>query len=200
MENLKKTDVPSEEEKARERTLTDRRGRQFEEITMGDFDVYEKIEQLEGPFVEVAGPTEGGYTLIDIDALKPREIYISNIFPGAPRYNTDSDGIESYYGNVDFQADARQLPLKDESVGALFVSCFPKSPSIAYHGNTQGENQRLIVIQEALRVLRKGGILVWQGGADEDLEFARGIGFKQRKIIRPFNKKHAHVIDFILEK
>jgi hypothetical protein len=71
------------------------------------FDIVEKLKLVNGPFVEVAGPTDGGYKLVDIQNLG-KKVITSNQWAN---------------GKIDFQASSTELPIKDNKVGALFVSC-----------------------------------------------------------------------------
>lgn len=91
----------------------------------GGFDLKKRLNEITGPFIEVAGPTEGGYNLVDLDKLN-NKVFTSNVFPGCPNFAQDhrtGDELLNYYGKVDFMADATELPFKDSTIGAIFISC-----------------------------------------------------------------------------
>jgi len=57
------------------------------------FSVRKTVKALKGPFIEVGGPTEGGFELINPGKLS-RKVFVSNLFPGCPYYDRRS-GFES---------------------------------------------------------------------------------------------------------
>lgn len=150
------------------------------------FDVYEALKQVKGPYIEVAGPTEGGYMLIETEKLG-RKLTISN------------QSASWAKGKIDFEANATDLPMKDGSIGALFISClggmqkddseelkklefksrFSKKESALYEKLSYESKRRLRdgALQEAFRVLEDKGLLIWQGGEKEDYIKALELGF-----------------------
>lgn len=68
----------------------------------------------------MAGPTDPGLDLADLSKID-KKMYVSNIEPGLPLWSREGEHL-GYIGKVDFQADATNLPLKTDSIGALFVS------------------------------------------------------------------------------
>lgn len=107
-----------------------------------DFDLEAELDRVRGPLVEIAGPTPGGYDLVNTQDLK-RPLVTSNIKPGLPIGDTDTGEFFTHWLKVDFQADSRRLPLKDGSVGALF-------------GNCLSHNSIEETVSEASRVLEPG--------------------------------------------
>jgi ubiquinone/menaquinone biosynthesis C-methylase UbiE len=114
--------------------------------------------------------------------------------------------IQSESG-VDFQADARQMPLRDESVGAVFCSCFghPSRRVGEEHLDNRVLYQKNMfeVYKEAVRILRPGGLIVVQGRLAEDLAMEKSFGFKLRQysefydeLTDPFRKR----FDIVMEK
>ncbi|MDO8561126.1 MAG: hypothetical protein Q7R91_02840 [bacterium] len=189
------------------------------------FHPVEEIKRVEGPTIEVAGPTDEGFFFHDIrknitrpgklDLFKEREVFVSNLYPGRSEFAMGK--FNRFVGMADFIADARELPIKEGRVAALFCSClgqmgqkgreemrrlgFEKtalrleSEKKAASGRNRLENSikgstrlREEVIQEVQRVLKEGGLLVWQGGMLDDLKFALNNGFillqiEQRKTV-----------------
>ncbi len=96
------------------------------------FHAAEEIKRVEGPTIEVAGPTDEGFFFHDIekrsgrphngDLFKERKVFVSNLYPGNPQFTQGQ--FSHFFGTADFIADARRLPLKNAEVGALFCSCF----------------------------------------------------------------------------
>lgn len=138
-----------------------------ERWTTKGFSIKDEIRNRQGPLIEIAGPTDHGFELVDIYALEKRVLQ-SNISPGCPLYDELTGEFLCYTGQVDFQADTQNLPLGDGKVGVLFASYLPKEI-------------RDRTIQEAKRVLEDGGLLVWQGGTTEDIEIAEKAGLKPVK-------------------
>lgn len=154
-----------------------------------NFNVYVKMHHLKGPLIEVAGPTKSGYELVDFDTLD-RKVMVSNIYQGTPKLGVDNKP-EGFYGRVDFEADARQLPLKDKSAGAIFSSNFGliQNQDLPPEERLRRSNEaRIDVIKEANRVLKEGGLLIWQGGKAQDVEFAKQHGFVVRQMIETRNR------------
>jgi len=153
-----------------------------------DFDIYDELKS--GPLIEVAGPTEDGFDFVDIEKL-PGKIFVSNLYPGTPRFKTGN--MIGYYGLVDFRGDGRSLPVKEGSVGAIFLSCLGRTRG--KDGESETEKYRLNkelrenVMEEAYKVLKPGGILVFEKTKREDFEFATRLGFelKQYKVKKFFN-------------
>jgi len=138
------------------------------------FSVIETIRNLNGPLVELAGPTDTGYALVDLDKLDKR-LFVSNLFPGPPRYDDETGKFLGYIGSVDFQADAMAIPIKNEGCGALFVSFLPFE---------LGEK----IFSEAYRVLQKGGLLIWQGGYNPNMKSAKELGFEVMEYLKRYDK------------
>ncbi|RMD58778.1 hypothetical protein D6821_02745 [Candidatus Parcubacteria bacterium] len=159
------------------------------------FNPIQHLKELDFPLVEVGGPTPHGYCLIDCNQL-PRRLLVSNIFAGLPKFRGTLLFLE---GKVDFRADGRCLPLRDESVAALFgssiggahfsdkrlqerLSRFTDDYKMSRREKSrQTKVLRQKIIVEARRVLIAHGLLVWQGGnIDADVEFALKLGFELR--------------------
>lgn len=172
-----------------------------------NFDLLGELEKRKDKFVEVAGPTERGFMFYDfkegeepkrlnlLDYISKDKMYVSNLFKGVAHWNPNTGEFLGIENSVDFRADAKKLPLKDESIGAFFGSClgsFPlsaladirmKMPSEAVQSDEYAEDGitnvfREKALKEAMRVLKKDGLLVWQGGKLSDTEFAKQLGFE----------------------
>ena len=136
-----------------------------------DFDLSSELSKRKGPFIEVAGPTLGGF-----DIVRPKDIKSAD----KPYFTSNiTEGLETYgrkVAPVDFVADARHLPFTDESIGAVFASCLVA-------------DIRKEAIQEACRVLEPGGLLVWEGTFSDDIEVAEHSGFALVGYEWPLEKK-----------
>jgi hypothetical protein len=138
------------------------------------FSVYRTINNLNGPLIELGGPTDEGYKQVDLSKLDKR-LFVSNLLPGFPYYDTKTGEFLGYRGKIDFQADATAIPIKNEGCGALFVSCLPVEI-------------RKKILSEAYRVLEKGGLLIWQGGIDKDIEIAEKLGFEVMEYLKQYDR------------
>jgi hypothetical protein len=100
-------------------------------------------------------------------------------------------------------ADATQLPFADNSLGIVLASgLWPATPGhysatgrrsldIAREeytiyprlspDETRRHNIRIGAIEEAVRVLEPGGLLVWQGSTAEDFDIAARVGLALRR-------------------
>ncbi len=128
------------------------------------FTLESELRNRQGPFIEIGGPTPNGFELVNYDSLD-KKIFMSNITPGCPLYDEMTGQFLGYIGKINFYADGKQLPLKDGGIGALFASNMPYAI-------------RKQLIHEAKRVLEENGLLVWQGGTEEDIQEASRIGFE----------------------
>lgn len=122
------------------------------------------LNHLSKPLIEVGGPTEKGYKLIDFELLN-RKLHASNIQHGVAEYDGNTGELLDFGPDVDFQADSTRLPIANESVSAVF-------------GSNLYVNTRARTMTEATRVLERGGLLVWQGGNFKDFDNAKRSGFE----------------------
>lgn len=151
-----------------------------------NIDLDEAMARVSGPYIEVAGPSDPEYQTIDVKNLK-KKLISSNLFPGAPRfYGNDF----FYYGKVDFQADAQQMPIREGGVGAVFCSCLGEvgeemRRTMGIDKNkypTETGELRANAIHEAWRMIEPGGFLIWEGGTKKDLGLAESMGFQIVKL------------------
>lgn len=127
-------------------------GKPTESWKKNGFNVDEELMKRKGPFIEVAGPTFGGYEIVDMNNLH-RDVFVSNITPGVSICHHKTGKELGYIGDpVDFQADARKLPFANNSLGAIFISGSMKIPSGLSND----------FMDEAKRTLEEGGLLIWQ--------------------------------------
>jgi len=131
-----------------------------------DFNLEEAIRQAPGDVIEVGGPTGHSWHKLDIKR-SGREVRVSNIEPS-----------DKLYGRIDFQADARKLPLRDDSLGVLFAANLP-------YDIAEG------TIDEAMRVLKPGGLFIADGLKREAVEHAKKLGLLRKEQIEKFR-----MIDF----
>jgi hypothetical protein len=92
------------------------------------------------------------------------------------------------------------MTFNEKTVGAVFSSCIG---SINVEG-LQQDDIREKTIKESYRVLEQGGLLIWQGGNEEDFTSANKCGFRllQCKITKGkyASGEKAIIYDFIFEK
>ena len=101
--------------------LTERKGDLF---VRDGFDMQQAIIAIDGPIVEIAGPTSRGYATLNGMSLPTKPI-ISNVNSPttAPNLSLSRDPINSLDKAVlDVVADARALPFADNTIGMLMVS------------------------------------------------------------------------------
>lgn len=169
------------------------------------FDIYKKLSEVSGPLIEVAGPSDLGYELVDLKKID-KKIYVSNLFKGAPRFSVDTGEFIGYEGLVDFQADGTKLPLKPESVGAIFIKSLGDISSIEENRTKeqiQDDQQKLRseAIREAAVALERGGILVFEGTDLGVLDYAQANGLKLKKQRVHYAEGNEYLgFDFIFEK
>jgi ubiquinone/menaquinone biosynthesis C-methylase UbiE len=130
----------------------------------------ELINATNGPLIEIGGPTpnqwatDSAYNLIDTNTLT-KKIITTNITSGVDVWDySDETGEEEKvdFLPVDIQADALRLPFKSSSVGAIFASALPVEIRVG-------------ALQEAVRVLETGGLLIWQHGIEQDRKNAEEL-------------------------
>lgn len=88
-------------------------------------DLLKVLKEIKDPVIEIGGPTKKGYPFIGIKNLKSffKKGYISNIV----REDYNEKGNLRYEKlDVNFLADARNLPFKDETIVAVFVYVYQK--------------------------------------------------------------------------
>jgi len=120
------------------------------------FSLTAELNKINGPIIEIGGPTENGFPLAKWDKIK-KNAYISNVKQGAPTFDSKGN-FSHFYGKVDFQTDAQRLPFSSQSIGAIRADSLP--PHILEK-----------TIDEAQRVLVKNGILILQGLDSNDVLF-----------------------------
>ncbi len=136
------------------------------------FDLKKELVNLEGPIIEVGGPTRlpkfEGQTYVQSVQSSGRKMHTSNISRQI-RVGEKEDRTPVYAKikpeYIDFLADARQLPLKTGGVGALFASYLPI-------------NIRNEFIAEAHRALKDKGLLVMVSVEPENFNTAQQLGLE----------------------
>ena len=109
------------------------------------FDFNQSLKRADGPILEVGGPTAKGYQMIGRRVL--RGTIVSNISP------RDS---------LDVIADAHHLPFENKTFAAVLSSAFSDHSFFDDQGNDIG--YRAPMIDEAVRVVKNGGVVVLQHG------------------------------------
>lgn len=130
------------------------------------FKLEDALKTIDGPVIEVGGPTDTSHFLTDIKNSRV-DMHVSNITPGHPVYERKKGEVKlsKYEGKVDFLADARRMPLADGSIGVLFASCLPNI--------IESE-----IVPEAERVLKGGGLFIFAGTSDEIIKEAEAAGLQ----------------------
>lgn len=158
------------------------------------FELKAEIEQAGGPVIEIAGPTQSGYEALGQEAMLPEK----------PMFTNAQFELEHIDRKLDAVMDGTNLPLIDNSVGVLLISALSYvnevggrapddyddlQPAIDEYSSytepvfgSKRDNLRISTIEEAARVLKPGGILVWQSTheGDEDVAKINGLVPKQR--------------------
>lgn len=166
------------------------------------FDVYQSLHERKGAFIEIAGPTEQGYAMVDFARLE-KKVWESNVYDGTPLYDTQTGEFIGYDQKVDFQADVRVLPFADGTIGAIFCShlgTLTQKQETLEEGLTQTRDLREHALHEAFRALEKGGLLIWQGGTQHDLHVANHVGFALRAADRLTDDRGHERLNLIFEK
>lgn len=130
-----------------------------------EFDVSKAIEERKGPFVEIAGPTEDGFELVDVGILD-KKLIVTNIEPGLPLWSLD--GQKFIVGHVDQQVDATNMPYKGGSIGIILCAAL---------------NLGEVFFKEAKRVLEPGGLLILDHLGSEYPEQIANLGFKNVRLM-----------------
>lgn len=174
------------------------------------FDVASELEKRRGSTIEIAGPTDTGYPfhlikekdIERVDLFEKRKVFVSNLYPGAPEFDSNTEQFQHFEGIVDFIADAKKLPLKENAVGAIFCSCLggmglgsigdmlearagdkvlKSEKSRFFRGEESSKTLNIALrrktLEEAWRVLAPNGLLIWKGGFREDVASAVQAGF-----------------------
>ena len=132
--------------------------------------IIKELESQKSPFIEIAGPTDDGFWFFDFDEAKEPEMINLATIKGVKVSNV------RFEKNTDFLADAKELPIKDNSLGAVFCAHL----GTAYE-NLRGKTIfdlkiRKKALLEASRVLQSEGYALWQGLQSDEIEFARKNG------------------------
>lgn len=154
------------------------------------FELANELSSRNGIFIEIAGPTPEGFSLVDYEKLD-RPVLTSNIKPGIPLWDDKTGELVTYWGKVDFQADSQKLPLRNESVGALFGSCLE-------------QNTIPKTLKEAARILEPRGILVLQQVMESSLNqiepMFEELGFKVQQSVKKQNEAGQKASNLILQR
>jgi len=161
------------------------------------FDLNRELESAKGPLIEVAGPTEEGFEFIEMSKL-PKDISVSNLHPGAPTFDRQTGKFYKYYGQVDFQADGRNLPLEDKTAGAIFIKAIGniRLPDGNLSKKLNDRQLKEEVIKEAYRVLEDEGIFVLEMIEKDFFNYAQKLGFE----VKQYKIKEQGMANFVFKK
>lgn len=145
------------------------------------------IKNVNGPIVEVGGPTTRGFRLLQDRPMLPSRPIISNV---------DRHEI------VDLRASATAMPFANDTVGMFLASHISRVDYSKFPGSTiefqtmQSEMAtqeyaevlrdanyvpqhalRIGTLQEMHRTLKPGGLVLFECLADRDVEIAEHLGF-----------------------
>lgn len=135
------------------------------------FDIDAHFDTLQGPAIEVGGPS-GRYNVLQ-GTEPPADTFITNI--QQPRHGYGP------YGHLDARLDASRMPFQDGSVGSLFTSYLPMN---GYDEGGQQYDLRQAFMNEARRCLEPDGLLVMQGSSEADVQYALELGFTPARILQ----------------
>lgn len=157
------------------------------------------LDSAHGPIIEVSGPTYTGFESLDNRILPSRPL-ITNI----PQYNFSGNVINSQ--EVDFQMDAREFAVSDDSLSIILASCvmrtnyelanwlhendIPYEPTVqAIYGfarkkleagedlgTEMNDSVRIGFWVEAARTLKRNGLVLSKGMTIEDIALASDLG------------------------
>jgi len=190
-------------------------------VVEGPEDFLKLLKGIKDPVIEIAGPTKGGYPFIGISDLKSffEKVFISNIVIDQPVYDKGSfSGYERL--DLDLLASAINLPFQDETIGAVFCSYLPKTREPSPYVIDPNERSKFTMtqltadmirgkeisplrknaIEEAYRVLKRNGFLIWQGGEEVDYKFAEQLGFRIIKLVEKCDDLGNFTYDFVAQK
>ena len=123
-----------------------------------------------GTAVEFAGPTERRADSHILPDAKPD--FVTNVthsplgMPGA---------------KLDAIADVRQMPLAHNSAGSVHISAL--NGALREFEPDHESDLRDAALQEAARVIKPGGYLVWDGGTQQDYDLIEKLGFRPVKLV-----------------
>jgi hypothetical protein len=154
------------------------------------------FDQIRLPVIELAGPTPGGYKILQQRSIRLPAPIITNTSKKVTVYAPDDSPIHSA---VDEVADVRDLKYKDNTIGIILCSYLPPlgdDPPVGWQeaqirvdeqygralkaatiekGNFSALH--IVLLIEAKRILARGGVLVLQGTHEKDTPLATSLGF-----------------------
>lgn len=148
-----------------------------------EVDLQAELNSRQKPFMEFGGPTYDGFQIIE-GLQMPQKVLVSNIEPGYPLF---VDGRKRLVGRVDQVADITEMPLENESLGAVFAS--------AIHADLHAK-----ALAEAARVLEPGGLIFWQNGKAGDLELAKDAGLEVVRFMSALPPRSRPKLSFVFRK
>lgn len=164
------------------------------------------LRSVEGPIVELAGPTDLGYYFLDGIALPSKPI-ITNIQPKTLLYGPGTDYV------LDKIIDGRHTPYKDSSVGMVLSAHLPYINEAAFDFSNKFTHQqekeyaqlvkeaqlltkdfadganiaelplRLAIAKESFRILHPGGLYLCDGSQHDRKGMLR-LGFQELAFVR----------------
>ena len=160
------------------------------------FDIVPTLEKVPGPMFEIGGPTR-----VTVGAGIPtwdehffphkynRPWFVSGYFgcqevPAMLEYTRDIDvDMGPFGGTLALAADGSELPLRSDSISAVFAQAIHTPLCEAPKGSSQRECTQtnrvlhVLMIEEAHRVLAPGGLFFYYCTDIERALVARAIGF-----------------------
>lgn len=156
-------------------------GKDYIRWTKEGFDLQETIANISKPIVELGGPTEDGYLMLEGVKL-PSKPHITNV----RRESVLSSQL------IDELVDASQMPYEDRSLGLVLMQGLDYTEKHAEIVNTPKDDRatkqakmeleqvasgalkpeaaqgmRMKIYKEALRILTDGGLLIANGGIND---------------------------------
>lgn len=160
-----------------------------------NFDLSEALAAAGGPVVELAGPTTDGYLPLENRELPDKPI-MTNITADAAQGGGEWSPIRLAKQHIDAEVDVRRIPFRAESVGVFLMSALTivdesKHMDSVYLrealeeyrdydpvNKIERKNQRIQAMEEMVRALRPGGLVILQYAVGQDLMVGRALGLE----------------------
>lgn len=163
----------------------------------GGYDLNAAVGQLTPPLIEIAGPSPYGYQVTPFSKV-PAPLLISNILPKDACAPAEA---LPYPGRYAFQADACSLPIRECSVNAVFcctLAVSKETPDQSEEAHAMATRiTRVLAMEEARRVLRPHGFLVWHGARREDLCVGLELGYTLEYFSAVWSKSRKRMKDIL---
>jgi hypothetical protein len=171
------------------------RPNKYKTFTDKNFSLENELQRLNGPFLELGGPTEEGYFHLDRMQL-PKRVLLSNV--DMPDF-IPQEYRDSVADSIDFVIDGSDIDLPEDSLGMVMASHIPYISFDRFDSDGQldlaknaplraleqgaitpdilDDSLRLKMASEVYRTLEPGGLFLTDGRA-EDIAACELLGFQ----------------------